>query len=57
LQEILIMKWYMYSLDDGKGEALESGTDGWQFYFEITPNKDEKLFEKNILVLFSKLKL
>lgn len=32
--------------DDGIGEELEYGTDGWQIYNEIVPNKDEKVFEK-----------
>ena len=32
--------------DDGKGEELEYGTDGWQIYYEIKPNNNEKVFEK-----------
>jgi nicotinamidase-related amidase len=41
--------------DDGIGEELEYGTDGWQIYDEIVPKKDERIFEKNIIVHFSKL--
>ncbi len=41
--------------DDGIGEELEYGTDGWQIYHEIAPNKDERVFEKNVIVHFSKL--
>lgn len=32
--------------DDGIGEELEYGTDGWQIYNEVAPNRDEKVFEK-----------
>lgn len=32
--------------DDGVGEALEYGTDGWQIYHEIAPLEGEKIFEK-----------
>lgn len=40
--------------EDGIGEELEVGTDGWQIYHEIAPEKDEKIFEKNIIAHFSK---
>lgn len=32
--------------DDGKGEELEYGTDGWQIYAEVTPEDGEKIFDK-----------
>lgn len=40
--------------DDGKGEELEYGTDGWQFYYEIKPNNNEKVFEKQYNSAFLK---
>jgi nicotinamidase-related amidase len=40
--------------DDGIGEELEYGTDGWQIYNEIAPNKDEKVFEKKYNSAFFK---
>jgi nicotinamidase-related amidase len=40
--------------DDGKGEELEYGTDGWQIYNEVAPNKDEKIFEKKYNSAFFK---
>ncbi|MBS4214060.1 cysteine hydrolase family protein [Neobacillus rhizophilus] len=40
--------------DDGIGEELEYGTDGWQIYHEIAPNKDERVFEKKCNSAFFK---
>jgi nicotinamidase-related amidase len=40
--------------DDGIGEELEYGTDGWQIYNEIAPNKDEKVFGKKYNSTFFK---
>lgn len=40
--------------DDGIGEELEYGTDGWQIYNEIAPNKDERVFEKKYNSAFFK---
>ncbi|MDP4085313.1 MAG: cysteine hydrolase family protein [Bacillota bacterium] len=40
--------------DDGIGEELEYGTDGWQIYYEIAPNKDERIFEKKYNSAFFK---
>ncbi|TWH81657.1 cysteine hydrolase family protein [Sedimentibacter saalensis] len=40
--------------DDGKGEELEYGTDGWQIYYEIKPNNNEKVFEKQYNSAFLK---
>ncbi|OIK16186.1 cysteine hydrolase [Bacillus sp. MUM 116] len=40
--------------DDGVGTELEYGTDGWQIYDEIAPNKDEKVFEKQYNSAFLK---
>ncbi|WP_462409884.1 cysteine hydrolase family protein [Neobacillus sp. Marseille-QA0830] len=40
--------------DDGIGEELEYGTDGWQVYSEIAPNKNEKVFEKKYNSAFFK---
>lgn len=40
--------------DDGIGEELEYGTDGWQIYHEIAPNKNEKVFEKKYNSAFYK---
>lgn len=40
--------------DDGIGEELEYGTDGWQIYHEIAPAKDEKIFEKKYNSAFFK---
>lgn len=33
--------------DDGKGEELEYGTDGWQIYAGVEPADGEKIFEKS----------
>jgi nicotinamidase-related amidase len=40
--------------DDGIGEELEYGTDGWQIYNEIAPKKDERIFEKKYNSAFFK---
>ncbi|MDF2882132.1 MAG: amidase [Clostridiaceae bacterium] len=40
--------------DDGKGEDLEYGTDGWQIYYEIKPYNAEKVFEKQYNSAFLK---
>lgn len=40
--------------DDGIGEELEHGTDGWQIYNELTPIQDEKVFEKKYNSAFFK---
>ncbi|MFB6466796.1 cysteine hydrolase family protein [Cytobacillus sp. Hz8] len=40
--------------DDGIGEELEYGNDGWQVYSEIAPNKNEKVFEKKYNSAFFK---
>jgi nicotinamidase-related amidase len=40
--------------DDGIGEELEYGTDGWQIYNEIAPNKNERVFEKKYNSAFFK---
>lgn len=32
--------------DDGKGEELEYGTDGWKIYSEVAPVDGEKIFDK-----------
>jgi nicotinamidase-related amidase len=43
--------------DDGKGAALEYGTDRWQVYYEIAPNNDEKVFDKQYNSAFLKTDL
>lgn len=40
--------------DSGEGEELEYGTDGWQIYEDITPNDDEKIFDKQYNSAFFK---
>jgi len=40
--------------DDGKGSDLEYGTEGWQVYAKIAPNKDEKVFDKKYNSAFLK---
>jgi nicotinamidase-related amidase len=40
--------------NDGIGEELEYGTEGWQIYNEITPLQDEKVFEKQYNSAFFK---
>ncbi|MDP4147159.1 MAG: cysteine hydrolase family protein [Bacillota bacterium] len=40
--------------DDGIGEELEYGTDGWQIYKEIAPNNGERVFEKKYNSAFFK---
>lgn len=40
--------------DDGVGEELEYGADGWQIYHEIAPHQDEKIFEKKYNSAFFK---
>ena len=32
--------------DDGEGEELEFGSDGWQIHESLAPNTGEKIFEK-----------
>ena len=32
--------------DDGKGEELEYGTEGWQIYAEVAPADGERIFDK-----------
>lgn len=43
--------------DDGKGEELEYGTDGWQIYADVAPNKSELIFEKQYNSAFYKTEL
>ena len=43
--------------DDGKGEELEYGTDGWQIYADVVPNKSEQIFEKQYNSAFYKTEL
>jgi nicotinamidase-related amidase len=43
--------------NDGRGEKLEYGTDGWQIYNGISPNKEEKIFEKKYNSAFFKTDL
>lgn len=43
--------------DDGKGTELEYGTDGWQIYAAVAPNKNEKIFEKHYNSAFHKTEL
>ncbi len=40
--------------DDGVGEELAYGTEGWQIYREITPNIGEKIFDKKYNSAFLK---
>lgn len=40
--------------DDGKGQELEYGTDGWQIYYEIKPYDNERVFEKQYNSAFLK---
>lgn len=40
--------------DDGKGEELEYGTDGWQVCNQIAPNNNEKVFDKQYNSAFLK---
>lgn len=40
--------------DDGKGTELEQGTDGWQIYYDIKPNANELIFEKQYNSAFHK---
>lgn len=40
--------------DDGKGEELEYGSDGWQIYYEIEPYNNDKIFEKQYNSAFLK---
>jgi len=32
--------------DDGEGEELEYGAEGWQIYKEVAPQNDERIFDK-----------
>lgn len=34
--------------DDGIGQALTKGTDGFEIYKEFEPHKDEKIFDKSV---------
>lgn len=34
--------------DDGEGEELTRGTDGFEIYEEFSPEKDEKVFDKTV---------
>ena len=34
--------------DDGEGEKLTKGTDGFEIYEEFAPEKDEKIFDKTV---------
>ncbi|MFC4322657.1 cysteine hydrolase family protein [Litchfieldia salsa] len=43
--------------DDGVGEELEYGTDGWQIYHEVAPNNGERIFEKHYNSVFFKTDL
>ncbi|MGG7178517.1 cysteine hydrolase family protein [Clostridium paraputrificum] len=43
--------------DDGKGEELEKGTDGWQVYDDVAPNKNERVFDKEYNSAFHKTDL
>ena len=40
--------------DDGEGTELEKGTYGWQIYGEISPNSNEKIFDKKFNSAFIK---
>lgn len=40
--------------DDGVGEDLEYGSDGWQIYHKITPLPKEQIFEKHYNSAFVK---
>lgn len=42
---------------DGKSEELEKGTDGWQVYADVSPNKDERVFDKEYNSAFHKTDL
>ena len=43
--------------DDGIGEDLEYGTDGWKIYTEIAPNKSEVIVEKQFNSAFYRTNL
>ena len=40
--------------DDGKGTDFEQGTEGWQIYFDIAPNSNELIIEKQYNSAFHK---
>ena len=40
--------------DDGIGTELEYGSDGWQIYYEISPNNNEMIFDKKFNSAFLK---
>ncbi|GFZ30774.1 amidase [Clostridium zeae] len=40
--------------DDGKGTEFEKGTDGWQIYYDVAPNNNEYIVEKEYNSAFHK---